>query len=188
MKIYKLIYSCIKNLFLVYSSCLQDFMDVNNDSILSERLLVIKYHNSFTKCAVEEAYLDYCFNIPKEVYIDVYLVAETSGLNISECDEVIFNSYFGVLIDMIEQIMILGDCEDYNKMAVVINALFMLEGCLALINDRDYEINKEKIFEKIEELENEKNKQSADVIKSIIAVRKDCQKKVRKISVRSNVY
>ena len=46
MKIYKLIYSCIKNLFLVYSSCLQDFMDVNNDSILSERLLVIKYHNS----------------------------------------------------------------------------------------------------------------------------------------------
>ncbi|MBQ2872534.1 MAG: hypothetical protein IJE89_00870 [Bacilli bacterium] len=186
MKIAKLMCSCVRNIFLVYSSFVDEFVSNNNIPELRERLLTIKYYNTFTKHDIEDVLLEYNFKVPLENYVDVYLVAETLGINISECDEAILNCYLDVIDGMINQLMEFNDSDynDYNKLAAIANASFMLQASFALISKKDYLANKEKIYEKIEELKNGKNNKSANMIYEIINKRKICQARVKKVSMR----
>lgn len=186
MKIAKLICSCVRNIFLVYTSFLDEFIKVNNISELRERLLTIKYYNAFTKHDVEEVCLEHGFDVPINNYVDVYLIAETLGININECDEEILNCYLGVIGDMINQLMCLDDEDytDYNKLAAIANASFMLQACFAIISEKDYLANKDKIYDKIEELKNGRNNKSANLIYDIINTRKNYRKRVKKVSMR----
>lgn len=186
MKIAKLMCSCVRNIFLVQSSFMDEFISNNNIPELRARLLTIKYYNAFTKHEIEEVLLEHDFNIPLENYVDVYLVAETLGINISECDEAILNCYLDVIEGMTNQLMEFNDSDynDYNKLAAIANASFMLQASFALISKKDYLANKEKIYERIEELKNGKNNKSANMIYDIINMRKKCMERVRKVSMR----
>lgn len=186
MKVSKLMCSCLRNIFLVYSSFLDEFIKTNNISELRERLLTIKYYNSFKLHDVEDVFLDCDFNAPLENYVDVYLVAETLGVDVTECDEIILDAYLGCIEDMSIQLMGFNDNDysDYNKLAVIANGSFMLQGCFALISEKDFLANKDKIFDKIEELRNGKNNKSANLIMEIINTRERCQMRVKKISLR----
>lgn len=190
MKLAKLTISCLKNMFLVYGTFFQDYVNYSKDDVMKEKLLRIKYYNIFTKHEMEEVFIDYNFNIPDNyVYVDVYLVAETLGIKISECDEIILENYISSLLNIIMQLMDLDDSsyKDSNVKAVVMNAYFMIEGCLALISDKDYSLNEEKILERIEESRNNTNEKGAEMIMDLIRSRKYCQTKVRKISFRPGV-
>lgn len=189
MKMSKLMCTCMKNIFLVYSSFLDEFITTTEVKQIKERLLTIKYYNSFTKHDMEEVLLNCQFQTPKENYVDVYLAADILGVNIKDCDRIILNMNLGIILDMITQLMDLEDSEyeDYNKVSVIINATFMIQACFALISEKDYSINQEKIYEMIEELKKDKNKNSTNIILNIINARKEYQKRVRKISMRPYV-
>ena len=186
MKMSKLISTCTKNIFLVYSSFLDEYVRENNNSEIKDRIIAIKYYNSFTKHYMEEVLLDYNFNIPLENYVDVYFVAETLGIDVAECDQIILDSYIVVIEEIIEQLMsfVDSDYDDYNKLAAIMNAIFMLQACFALLSEKDYLFNEEKILEKIDELRNEKNDRSAKGILEIINMREKCQSRVMKLSFR----
>jgi len=115
---------------------------------------------------MEEVFLDYDFNIPLENYVDVYFVAETLGIDITECDELILDTYIASIEDMVIQLMRFNDSDynDYNKLAAIANATFMLQASFALISENTFFANKDKIFEKIEELKNDENNKSANLI------------------------
>ena len=190
MKMDKLVGACTKNIFLVYSSFLDEFVRKNNDSELRDRIIAIKYYNSFTKHYMEEVLLNYNFNIPLENYVDVYFVAETLGIDVTECDQIILDSYLVVIEELIDQLMgfVDSDYDDYNKLATIMNSIFMLQACFALLSERDYLVNKDRILEKIEDLINEKNNKIAKEILEIIKIRKKYQSRVMKLSFRPFVY
>lgn len=189
MKVAKLTCSCVRNIFLVYASFLDEFIQANsNMSDLRERLLTIKYYNSFTKHDVEEVFLSHNFNVPRENYVDVSFTAETLGINISECDELILDTYLGIIEDMINQLMSFEDdaYKDYNRLATIANASFMIQACFSLMSEKDYLKIKDKIFDKIDEVRNDKNNKSTSMIYEIISMRKSYQSRVRKLSLRPN--
>lgn len=188
MKVAKLTHSCVKNVFLVEASFLEEFIRNNTVCGLSERLLSIKYYNIFTKHDSEEGFVNNNFNIPLENYVDVYLVADMLRMNTTECDGIILDCYLDIINDMIRQMLNFNDDElnDLNKLASILNASFMLQACFALINENDYFNNKDKIFDKIDELKSGQNDNIVDLINSIINNRQECQKRVRKISMRPN--
>lgn len=187
IKLAKIVSSCIKNIFLTYFSFYDEFIERNKIPLIKERVLAIKYYNCFMKHDMEDVLLKNDFNVPKVNYNDVYLNAEMLGIDVNTGDEIILDVYLFVIFDMINQLMSFSDedYKDYNKIAVMTNAMFMLQGCFAFISEGDYYNIKDKIFNRIEELRNDKNNKSISMIYDIISARKQYQSRIRKLTFRS---
>lgn len=182
-KLYK---SCSRNVFLVYLSFLQEYIDDINYAYMKDRMLAFKYYNAFINHDVEECLIDFNFEVSRVNYVNLYFIAETLGIDIKMCDNIILDCFKDSIEITIGQILSIkdNDYQDINNKAMVINNLAMLRAGLALISNEDYNKNKDWLFEMINGLSTGDNRISAAFINDIIkGISKD-KTRVMKISMR----
>lgn len=177
---------CSKNILLIYLSFLQEYIDSKMYDYLRDKLLSFKYHNSFINHDIENYLIDFNFNIGMVNYVDLYLVADSLGLEKDVCDDIILDCYLNNILLVIEQLLSFNDkdLDDIDKMSIFVNNQCMFRASLSLLSERDYDRIKDIIFNKIKELSNENNRINVDIINSILFERKKDKSRVRKISMR----
>lgn len=182
-KLYK---SCSRNIFLVYLSFLQEYIDMNKFNSLVDKILNFKYYNSFINHDVENCLIESKFEVPKVNYVNLYIIAETLGIDINMCDDIILDCYKDTIEVTINQILSISDnCyNDDNKKAISINNQCMLRAALSLMGKSEYEKNKDWIFKLINNLTNNNNFVSSQICYDIISNRVKDKSRVRKISLR----
>lgn len=186
MQCAKLYKSCSRNIFLVYLSFLQEYIDMDNFNSLRSNMLSFKYYNSFINHDVEECLMDSNFEVAKVNYVNLYFVAETLGIDINMCDKVILDCFKDTVEVTVNQILSINDSDysDNNKKAISINNQSMLRAGLSLMSKSDYDKNKDWIFDLINNLTNDNNSMGVNIINSIINNMNKDKGRVRKISLR----
>ena len=181
-KVGKMYSACNKSIFLVYLSFLEECICAND--YLKERLLNLKYYNSFTKHDMESILVSNNFSIDEVNYVDLYLRARLLNIDIRLRDEIILDSCFTTIIGMVDVLLSINDNDRDNddKMALSLNAECLLRGCLSLLSDRDYKKIKNKIFDRIKEFSNDKNMISVNLVNIYIDNRMKDKVRVRKLS------
>lgn len=177
--------TCSKNVFLMYLSFLQEYIDDNNYRNIKNKLLSFKYYNAFINHDVEKCLIDFNFKISKVNYMDLYLVAGLLRIDSNECDSIILDCLKDTLEVTIRQILSIKDI-DYNEMdkcAISLNNQAMLRSGLTIINNSDFDKNRDWLFMIIDSLSNKDNKISSEIVKSIIGNMNRDKCRVRKISL-----
>ena len=186
MQYAKLYKSCSRNIFLVYLSFLQEYIDMDDFNSLRSNMLSFKYYNSFINHDVEECLMDSNFQVSKVNYVNLYFVAETLGIDINMCDKVILDCFKDTVEVTVNQILSINDSDysDNNKKAISINNQSMLRAGLSLMSKSDYDKNKDWIFDLINNLTNDNNSMVVNIINSIVNNMNKDKGRVRKISLR----
>ena len=186
MKCGKLYKSCSRNIFLVYLSFLQEYIDDSNYSYMKDKILAFKYYNGFINHDVEGSLVDFNCDINKVNYVNVYLIAESLGIDINMCDNVIIDCFKDTIEVTVSQILSMNDIDynDVNKYAMVINNQAMLRAGLALLGQYDFDKNRQWLLDIISRLSTNDNQISVSLVNSIIGgITKDSTR-VMKISMR----
>ena len=182
-KLYK---SCSKNVFLVYLSFLQEYIDAIDSVYMKVKILAFKYYNAFINHDVEECLIDFNFEVGKVNYVNLYFVAETLGIDINMCDNIILDCFKDTIEITVGQILSVKDkdYQDINNYAMVVNNKAMLRAGLALISNNDFEKNSNWLFGMINSLSTNDNQISVSVVNAIINDISKDKTRVMKISMR----
>lgn len=185
-KLSKLCNACSRNLFLIYLSIFQEYIDSIDDEELKEKLLNLKYHNSFVNHVIENCFISCNFDVAEDNYVDLYLVADTLGLELKVCDDNILACYMSTIDIMITRLLSINDSDrdDIDKIAMLENTVCMLRACFALMSNNEYSKIENKVNDRINALENDSNSLSVELVKDIISNRDRDKKRVKKISIR----
>ena len=186
MKYAKLYQVCSKNVFLVYLSFLQECIDSETYISIRDKFLSYKYYNAFINHDVEECLIERDFEIERVNFISLYFIAESLGIDVKMCDNIILDCFKDTIEITVNQILAINDT-DYNdddKKAISINNQSMLRAALSLMNRKDYEENKEWLFKMINGLVTTNNNVSLNIINSIVDGIVYDRGRVRKISWR----
>lgn len=182
-KLYK---SCSRNIFLIYLSFLQEYIDMDDFSYLRSKMLSFKYYNSFINHDVESCLVDLNFEVAEVNYVNLYIIAETLGIDIDICDNLILDCFKDSIEITVNQILSIND-SDYgndNVRAMSINNQSMLRAALSLMSKSEYAKNKDWMFELINSLTNDNNTIGLNIINSIISGMDKDKSRVKKISLR----
>lgn len=182
-KLYK---SCSRNVFLIYLSFLQEYIDDIDNVNVRDGLLSYKYFNAFINHDVEECLIDFNFEVSKVNYVNLYFVAETLGIDINMCDNIILDCFKDTIEVTIGQILSVKDNDYYDvkKYVMVINNLAMLRAGFALISGEDLNKNVDWLYGMINNLSMNDNQRSVSYIyDSIKKISRD-KTRVMKISMR----
>lgn len=185
-KLRELYIICNNNVFLVYLSMIQEYLNSDIDSGLRDLLLNLKYYNSFTKHDIEGILVECNFGVAKENYVNLYLIADSLGLGFELSKEVIMDNLLTIINVVCMQLLNIND-SDYisiDKLAISINEKCMLRACLALLNEFDYERIKRLILSNIKDNSNDNNTVSRQIIDNILCNRKKDKGRVKKLSMR----
>ena len=186
MKYAKLYKACSNNIFLIYLSFLQECIDDKNNSFFRDKIISFKYYNSFINHDVEDCLINTDFNVSSVNYVNLYFVAETLGIDINMCDNIILDCFKDTIEITVNQILSISDsdyCDDQNR-AISINNQSLLRASLSMMNNSDYIKNKDWIYGLINGLANDNNRIGVDTINSIIMNMNKDKVRVRKISMR----
>lgn len=181
----KLYMACTRNVFLIYLSYLQECINNEDEVLFKEKLLNFKYYNSFICHDVEYSNIMNNFDICRDNYINLHFVANTLRLNVSDIDGIIFNCLSDTVITTINQLLSITDMEYNNddRRVISINNQCMLRAGLSILNEREYEMLKDEMFNIINGLGNDNNKISMDIIYSIVNNRKNDKSRVKRITL-----
>lgn len=180
----KLYIACTRNVYLVYLSFLQECID-NYDMIsLRKGILSYKYYNSFICHDVERSNIVNKFSIDRDNYIDLYMVVRMLKLDKFEIDKIISECLLDTVSESIRKILSINDIEynDDSKRIISFNSQCMLKAGLSMFSEKEYRLVSDKIFLMINDLCNDKNSVSVDIIKMIINDRIKNKSRVRKLS------
>lgn len=182
-KLYK---SCSRSVFLIYLSFFQEYIDNTSMLLIKERLISLKYYNAFTKLNIGEILIENQFNVPRENYIDLYLIADIIEKNGYDSYDVILSSQLEVIIDMLKQFLTISNekYKDYNVLAASKCIEFMIRACISILSNNDYEYIKDSIFETIDSLATDDNTNVVEIIEQIIENRMLDKSRVRKLSLK----
>ena len=182
----KLYETCSRNIFLIYLSFLQEYLDNLNFISLKKKLLNYKYCNSFINHDVEISLIDNNFDVDKMNYVNLYLIADTLKLDRGTCDRIIFECYYDTVVTTISQLLSISDIEynNDNKKTISLNNQCMLKAGLSMLSESDYNKLKNDIYKLINELSNDNNRISFELILQTLHERKQDKSRVRKISMR----
>jgi len=182
----KLYDACSKNIFLVYLSFLQEYINSFCFNDIRQGLLNYKYRNSFINHAIEVSLLDFNFDISRINYINLYFLADTLELDKNECYKVIQECCWDTITTTISGILSIGDkeYEDIKRKTVSMNNQCMLRAVLSLLSEREYETVRENINGIVKKLSNDDNRLGILIVDSIFGIRSRDKVRVRKISMR----
>lgn len=182
----KLYGSCSKNIFLIYLSFLQEYLDNLDFISLKKKLLNYKYCNAFINHDVEISLIDNNFDVNKVNYVNLYFIADTLKLERSMCDRIILDCYNDTIITTISQLLSINDVDydDDNNKTISLNNQCMLKAGLSMLSENNYNNLKDDIYKLINELSNDNNRISFEIVVQILRERKRTKSRVRKISMR----
>lgn len=182
----KLYDACSKNIFLVYLSFLQEYINSFCFNDIRQGLLNYKYRNSFINHAIEVSLLDFNFDISRINYINLYFLADTLVLDKNECYKVIQECCWDTITTTISGILSIGDkeYEDIKRKTVSMNNQCMLRAVLSLLSEREYETVRENIKDIVKKMSNDDNRLGILIVDSILGIRSRDKVRVRKISMR----
>lgn len=186
MKVSRMYSACNRNIFLIYLSFFQERID-SVDSIMREKLLSLKYYNSFTKIDMENSLIGCNFDVAMENYVDLYLMSDMIKLESNLCTEIILDCCLSTIMNMVIILLSISDDDrnDYDKRALSINCQSLFRACMVLLDDKEYRMVSNTIYEKVKELRNKENGVSVDIIDWLIGKRREDKTRVRKISFTS---
>ena len=181
----KLYIACTRNVYLIYLSFLQEYIDKIEYESLRKGILSYKYYNSFICHDVEYSNIVNKFSIERDNYINLYMVVRMLRLDKNEIDKIIYECLEDTVITSIKKILSINDIEysDDSRMVISINTQCMLKAGLSLFSEKEYELFKDKMFILIDSLCNDKNGISIDIINNIINDRCKFKSRVRKLSL-----
>lgn len=186
LKFDKLYTSCCRNLYLIYYSFLQEYIDSSNFIRLRSKLLELKYYNSFVNSDMEIQLVNNNFDINTINYIDLYFMVQFLSMDSYICDEIILDTYLDNIITSIIELLWIKDI-DYNnqdKMVKSIEYQCMARAGLAMLSESGYKKVINIINNKVKELGRDNNKISMVIVDKILDVRLKDKSRVRKISMR----
>lgn len=180
----KLYVACTRNVYLIYLSFLQEFIDNSEYESLRKGILSYKYYNSFICHDVEYSNIVNKFSIERDNYINLYMIIRMLKLDKDEVDRIIYECLVDTVIESIKKILSINDIEynDDSRRVISINTQCMLKAGLSLFSEKEYELFKDKMFILIESLCNDKNSISIDIVNSVVDDRKKNKSRVRKLS------
>lgn len=178
----KLYIICSRNIFLIYMSFLQEYIDLDND--LRERLLNFKYCNSFINHDVENSLVMNNFSVGKENYVNLYFLGRLLKMDNNDVDKIILDCLRDTIIITIKQLLLISDIEygDDDKRAISVNNQCMLKASLSIISDNEYNLFVGEINNFIRNNSNDNNKISVGIVDDIINDRIKNKSRVKKIS------
>ena len=180
----KLYVACTRNVYLIYLSFLQEYIDNREYESLRKGILSYKYYNSFICHDVEYSNIVNKFSIERDNYINLYMVVRMLKLDKEEVDRIIYECLEDTVIESIKKVLSISDIEynDDSRRVISINTQCMLKAGLSMFSEREYELFKDKMFILIESLCTDKNGISVEIVNNIINVRKKSKSRIRKLS------
>ena len=182
----KLYDACSRNIFLVYLSYLQEYIDTTNNVLMREKLLSLKYYDAFVRLEIGKILINNDFNISKSNYVDLYLVADMLRMKEDISYEMIADAHATALKEMIRELFSITD-DKYNDYDVVVaskNIEFMIRACLSLINDDYFDYMQDEMLLLIDELSNDNNTKAFDIIDMVLESRNKDKSRIMKLSLR----
>lgn len=178
--------TCTRNIFLVYLSYLQEYIDTTEDKVMREKLLNLKYYDAFIKLEIGEILINNDFYIGKTNYVDLYLVADLLRMKNNITYEMIADAHWSALKEMITQLFSIDDDKysDYNIVVASKNVEFMIRACLSIINDKEFDYIQDEIFLLIDELSTDDNEMAFNIMDRVLEERNRDKCRVMKISLR----
>ena len=181
---YTKLYSiCSRNVFLIYMSFLQEYIDLGDD--LREKLLNFKYCNAFINHDVEDSLVRNNFNVGKDNYVNLYFAGRLLKLENDEVDKIIVDCLRNTIIITISQLLFINDIEykDDDKRAISVNNQCMLKAGLSILSEKEYILFAKDINDTINKFVNSNNSISLSVVNGILKDRKNNKCRVKKISL-----
>lgn len=178
----KLYITCSRNVFLIYMSFLQEYIDLDNS--LRERLLNFKYCNSFINHDVENSLVLNNFRVGRDNYVNLYFVGRLLKIDYDDVDKIIFDCLKNTVIITVRQLLSINDIEygDEDRYAISVNNQCMLKAGLSILSEKEYMLFKNEIDDIINGMGNDNNKISMDIVNRIINDRKIDKSRVKKIT------
>ena len=188
-KIKKLYETCLQDVFLIYLSFVQEYIDTMDDVASREKMISLKYYNCFKNLDMQNLLIQYNFCVPKENYVSSYLVADFVKVEDVDNSEILLDAKFSVLMDLIQQLFKVRDVQynDPNVSVAAKNIEFMIMACFSMINEDDYECIRDNIFDTINSCSNTENDKASDIMDVILDSRNSYKSRVRKISLNPNI-
>ena len=183
VKYTKLYSICSRNVFLIYMSFLQEYIDLGDD--LREKLLNFKYCNAFINHDVEDSLVRNNFNVGKDNYVNLYFAGRLLKLDYDEVDKIIVDCLKNTIIVTISQLLLINDVE-YNyddKRAISVNNQCMLKAGLSILSEKEYMLFAMDVENIINKFVNDNNIISLSIVNDIIRNRKNNKCRVKKISL-----
>lgn len=182
----KLYNSCTKNIFLVYLSYLQEYIDTTNDKVMREKLLSLKYYDAFIRLDIGELLINNDFYIAKTNYVDLYLIVDMLCMKKEISYDMIDDANLEAIKEMIIQLFSITDdkYKDYDMVVASKNIEFMLRACLSLIGANNFEYMKDDIFLLMDELSNDNNGIAFDIIDRVLETRVSDKSRIMMLSLR----
>jgi len=183
----KLYIVCNRNLFLIYLSFLQESIDLENCFDIKRGLLNYKYHNSFINHDVENELILNNFKIDRVNYVNLYFISRMFKLQQDIVDKIIIDCFYDTVIITIINLLLVTDMEyesNIDRKIVSINNQCMLRAVLTLFNEKDFSKIQDNVYNIINNLVDDNNKISYNIIISILNDRKKDKSRVRKLSLK----
>jgi len=182
-KLNKLYSSCFKNMYLLYFSNLQEFIDNEIDYNRKIGLLDLKYYDSYFNCDMESILILYNFNVPAVSYVDIDIAGQIANLS-NGMDDVIA-IYLDIILGFVFDILDIKDRDycDNNGLVCLIKNQCMFRACLSLISEEHYMMISDEIKKIINSKMNDENKNSVMLVNSIINMRNKDRERVRRLSL-----
>lgn len=182
----KLYNSCFKNMYLMYFSFLQEFIDREIDGNKKLSLLDLKYYESYFNHDMESVLVLNNFNVPVDNYIDLDIANQLANLS-NGMDEVLAN-YVDIILGIVCEILDVNDSsyDDNVELVRIVKNQCMFRACLSLISEDELKMISEEINRIINSKNNGSNKNSVKLINSInsiINMRMRDKERVRRLSL-----
>lgn len=168
-----------RNMYLLYFSYLEEFIDKEMDVKVKAELLNLKYIEAFYNHDMESMLMINNFNVPINNYVDIDVV--DSLVNLSYGMEEIKANYTDIIMGIVVDMLEILDNDYYDKIIFLIKNQCMFRACSSLISDDDFE--KIDILKLLFERINNDNKKSAELIISMINNRFNDMERVKRISL-----
>lgn len=178
--------NCNENLFLVYLSFLQDYIENDDYIYIREGLIYTKYYNIFMNIDLERELIDNNFELSEIKYLmsDILLINDKVSF-----DDVL-EVYKDAIAVSVANLLIINDIDyqDNDRMVDVISSQCMLRASLSMLTDEQYENVKDGIYTVLNDLSNVDNNISVGIINSIIDDRVKDMIRTRKIFTRHSTF
>lgn len=178
-KLNRLYMSGFRNMYLLYFSYLEEFINIEIDDRNKALLLNLKYMESFYNHDMESVLVMNNFNVPINNYVDIDVVDSIVNLSYG-MDEVKAN-YIDILLGLVVDILDINDDEYDKNRDTVMRYQCMFRACSCLIGDDEFEnIGVLKLlFDRV----NDNNRKSCELIISMINNRYKDMERVRRLSL-----
>lgn len=182
-KFRRLYSACNNDLFLVYLSFFQDYIEDNGYVTIRDGLIYTKYYNSFINPDLEEYLIDKKFEVSKINYARSYFVSSILLMDEQVTLDAILEGYKDAIAVAMASLLNIEDdsYNDEDRMVDIISSQCMLRAGLSMLSNKQYESLKDGIYRVLNELSTGENNISVSIVNSIITDRVKDKIRARRI-------